>query len=239
MQLKNFLKKFIVRYSLFLAGIMIGLGCMALSQRVFVYKNISIVGATAPDRDRVTKAIVGKSVFVFPAQKIEEVVRVSLPTSADITAHVTLPSSLSIEVRYKKAFAALATDKGYLYVSNDGMIIKKDREHDKKTPIIHNNFQILHNEYQMGQTITFTSIGRALQAIQVLTAEGLIVDSIDIDSVDMIACKTRTIEVVFSQTRDFALQTHEMRQIVRRLRLGDLKIEAIDLRFDKPIVRTK
>ena len=53
----------------------------------------------------------------------------------------------------------------------------------------------------------------------------------------MIACKTRGFEVVFSQSRPVDLQSHEVKQITRQIKVGALRIERLDLRFDKPVVK--
>ncbi len=237
MQLKNFFTKYVVRYSLFYSGLLIGVVSMVLFRNVFVYKTIVIQGATPVDRDQLTRILRHKSVFLNPASTVESLIKTQLPAIKAVKSVVTLPQYLTIEIQYKKSDVAVATDQGYLYVAEDGTVLRKDRAHDKKTPIIQNNFPILHNEYQRSQKLTLTPIMKAIQAVKVLTGEGLTVESVDIDSVDVIACKTRTVKVIFSQTRDFALQTHEVRQIVRRLRLGDLKVATIDLRFDKPILK--
>lgn len=239
MRLKNFLRRFVKRYSLFLASVCIGALCMFMYTHIFVYKKIYINGASQTDKIKIQLAFDNKSVFLYNSSRIEKVLPTIVTSIHSVQIDIELPSTLRLNVTYKKPFATIKTDKGYVEVSEDGVVIKKGTEFDRKTPLISNNFPILHTEYQKGQRITLSTITKALQAVQALNGEGLTVESIDIDSVDMIACKTRTIEVVFSQTRDFSIQVHEMRQIVKRLKLGDLKVEAIDLRFDKPIIRTK
>jgi len=206
---------------------------------IFVYKNIFINGASQTDKIKIHQEFESKSIFVYNASRIENMLPTIATSIHSVQIDIELPRTLRLKVTYKKPFATIKTDKGYVEVSEDGVVMKKDTKFDRKTPLIFNNFPILHTEYQKGQRITLSTITKALQAVEALNGEGLTVESIDIDSVDMIACKTRTIEVIFSQTRDFSIQVHEMRQIVKRLKLGDLKVEAIDLRFDKPIIRTK
>ena len=62
-------------------------------------------------------------------------------------------------------------------------------------------------------------------------------ETVAIDSVDMIACKTKGFEIAFSQTRPVDLQIHEVRQIIRQIKVGALQVERLDLRFEKPVVQ--
>jgi hypothetical protein len=78
---------------------------------------------------------------------------------------------------------------------------------------------------------------RTLGFISLLADEGYVVETVAIDSVDMIACKTKGFEVAFSQTRPVEQQQHEVRQIIRQIKAGALRIERLDLRFDKPVVQ--
>jgi cell division septal protein FtsQ len=238
-QLKNFLLQFITRFKYLLIGITVGLLIAYAAFYVFTYRTIQVSGVEAEDNALVRQAVKNQSVFLLHAQAIETKILSSIPVLKAVQVSIRLPDTVSLTVRYKKEFANVITDAGYLIVAEDGTVLKKVRGKPDHGIAVHNNFPIRHLEYQRGQRITLRVIQRALQAIQVLSREELVVDSVDIDSVDMIACKTRTVVVMFSQTRDFELQSHEIRQILKRLRLGDLKIESVDLRFDKPIVRTR
>ena len=238
-RLKNYLLQFIARFNYLFIGIIVGLFCAYAAFSLFTYRTIQIQGALHEDDASIREIVKGRSVFLLHAEAIETKIKESISVLSAVQVSIRLPDIVSLKVRYKKEFANVATDAGYLVVSDDGTILKKVRGKPKSGVVIYNNFPIRHLEYQRGQYISLRVIQRALQAIRVLMREELVVDSVDIDSVDMIACKTRTVEVMFSQTRDFELQSHEIRQILKRLRLGDLKIESVDLRFDKPIVRTR
>ena len=150
---------------------------------------------------------------------------------------VSFPNSLSLVVEDEKPLAYLRTDYGYLSLSGKGIILKKERAPDAPFPLI-SFYQIIHHsEYQVGQRIGFTAIKRVLLFITLLKDEGYQTETIAIDSVDMIACKTKGFVVIFSQSRAVQLQSHELRQIIRQLKTGALQVERLDLRFDKPVVQ--
>lgn len=134
-------------------------------------------------------------------------------------------------------FAYLRTDYGYLALSKKGTVIMKERSTDIPHPAISFYQTIHHSEYQVGQGIGFTAIKRALIFVALLEDEGYQTETVAIDSVDMIACKTKGFEVVFSQSRPIELQSHEVRQIISQIKVGTLRIERLDLRFKKPVVQ--
>jgi hypothetical protein len=159
------------------------------------------------------------------------------PTIQIREAHIQFPNTLILTIEKEKPIGYLVTDHGYMSLAKSGTIITKERLPDVPSPVITFHQTIHHSEYQMGQRIGYTAIERALTFISLLTDEGYQVETVAIDSVDMIACKTKGFEIAFSQSRPVELQTHEVRQIIRQVKAGVLKIARLDLRFDKPVVQ--
>ena len=148
-----------------------------------------------------------------------------------------MPNTIVLTIESEKPFAYLKTDNGYLTLSKSGAILFKERSKDIPYPSLNFYQTLYHSEYQVGQYIGFSAIKKALTFIELLRGEGYATETVAIDSVDMIACKTKGFEVVFSQSRSVDLQSHEVKQIIRQIKVGALRIERLDLRFDKPVVQ--
>jgi hypothetical protein len=143
----------------------------------------------------------------------------------------------SIVKKKETPLAYLQSTAGYLALSKTGNVLYKERSDDIPKPEISFYQPIHHTDYQAGEKVGFSALGRALQFILVMQDLGYGVETVAIDSVDMIACKTKGFEVIFSQTRPMEEQTHEVRQIIRQVKVGALRIRRVDLRFDKPVVQ--
>lgn len=133
--------------------------------------------------------------------------------------------------------AYLQSTAGYIALSKNGVVLYKIRSADIPHPAITMFQPIHHTEYQTGQKIGYTVLERTLTFILLLQDLGYSVETVAIDSVDMIACKIKGVEVVFSQTRPTEMQAHEARQIIRQIKAGVMRIKRLDLRFDKPVVQ--
>jgi DNA-directed RNA polymerase subunit H (RpoH/RPB5) len=173
---------------------------------------------------------------LYPEARIRSLVLHQIPGIKNIEVQVVLPGSLSIFVQKKSTIAAVSADKGYLLVAEDGEVLKKVDLTPSSLPLITFFEPIHYLDYQRGQTVAFSAIQKSLYFISVVQTQGLHVESVAIDSVDVIACKTRTVEILFSQSRDRAAQTNEITQVLQRLRVGDLKVTHVDLRFNKPVL---
>jgi hypothetical protein len=177
------------------------------------------------------------STLTTQESEIKRIITARFPTMRIINSEIRYPNKLLLTIENEKPLAYLRTDYGYLSLSKGGTVLKKERSTETPHPFI-TFYQIIHHtEYQVGQQVGFAAIERALLFVSLLADEGYQTETVAIDSVDMIACKTKGFEVAFSQSRGADLQTHELRQIIRQLKAGALRIERLDLRFDKPVVQ--
>ena len=237
MQHKHLLKKYFISSLLFIVGGCLGVLLLTSMTQVFRITNVEIFGVNQEERTIITKLLKQKSIFTTQLPQIKKIVMTRLPYIEVKEVHIQLPSTIVLSVVKEKPLAFLRTDHGYFVLSKKGTILKKERLDDKPAPFI-TFYQTPHqSEYQMGQKIGFSTIMKALGFITLLGGEGYTVETVAIDSVDMIACKTKGFEVAFSQTRSVELQQHEVRQIIRQIKAGALRIERLDLRFDKPVVQ--
>ena len=237
MQPKHLLKKYFIPSLLFIGGICLGVLFLVFMTNTFRITIIEVFGVSQEERVIINKLLKQKSVFTTRSSQVKEIIEKRLPSVEVKDIKIVFPSTLVLWVKKEKPFAYLQTDHGYLVLSKKGTVINKERSQEQPPPFISFHQILHHSSYQTGQKIGFSTIIMALGFISLLTDEGYAVETVAIDSVDMIACKTKGFEVAFSQTRPVELQQHEVRQIVRQIKAGALRIDRLDLRFDKPVVQ--
>ncbi len=234
---RHLFKRYFIVSLLFIIGVLIGFFLLWEINTTFRIKNVEAFGVTTEERKTILVLFNGMSTLTFHQTIVKDAIQSRYPAIIIKDSHIQFPNTLILVVEKEKPEVYLKTDHGYLALSKTGVILKKERSSDTPFPFITFYQPILHLEYQVGQNIGFSAIIRAIQFVSILKAEGYQVETVAIDSVDMIACKTRGFEVVFSQTRPIDLQAHEVKQIIRQIKVGALRIGRLDLRFDKPVVQ--
>lgn len=234
---KHSFKKYFIPSFLFIIGLCIGFFVLSYINTTWRIQKVEAFGLTQEEQKVVTQLLKGISTLTTQPSELNKIIQGRFPTVIIKESHIRFPNTLILTVEKEKPLAYIETDHGYLALSKDGTIVMKERFEKVPSPSLSFYQTIHHLEYQMGQKIGFTAILRALTFISFLEEEGYQVETVAIDSVDMIACKTKGFEVAFSQSRPVELQTHEVRQIIRQMKVGTLKVVRLDLRFDKPVVQ--
>lgn len=237
MQHKHSFKKYFIPSLLFIIGLCIGFFFLAYINTTWKIQKVEAFGLTQEEQKTITLLLQGTSTLTTQPDEINKIIQGRFPTITIKESRIQFPNTLILTIEKEKPLAYIKTDYGYLALAKNGMIIMKERSNEVPSPTLSFFQTIHHSEYQMGQKIGFSTISRALLFIAFLKEEGYQVETVAIDSVDMIACKTKGFEVAFSQSRPVELQTHEVRQIIRQMKVGTLKVVRLDLRFDKPVVQ--
>ncbi|MCX6731014.1 MAG: hypothetical protein NTZ55_04145 [Candidatus Roizmanbacteria bacterium] len=234
---KHLFKKYFIPSLLFILGICIGFFLLVYINTTYRIQKVEVYGLTQDEKKTILTLVKGISTLTVQPAEISKTIHNRFPTIKVTESHIKFPDTIILVIEKEKPAAYLATDYGYIALAKSGTIVMKERTEEIPSPSIHFYQTIHHSEYQTGQKIGFTAIERALTFISLLESEGYSVETVAIDSVDMIACKTKGFEVAFSQSRPVELQTHEVRQIIRQIKVGTLKAVRLDLRFDKPVVQ--
>lgn len=229
-------KHSIVRSILFLLGATIGFFLLYRYGTIMQITSVTVIGAGKEEKKTIESFLKKKNILFLNESDVALQVRSRFPALTVREIEKRFPGSLTVVITSEKPFAFLTTDNGYLSISEKGTILQKVRDKETPEPAIQFYQSIRHNEYQMGQVITYAQLQKTLLFVRALIDEGFKVETVAIDSVDMIACKTRGFTVAFSQKRDTELQKYELRQLVKQLKIGTLRVKRLDLRFDKPVV---
>jgi len=239
MQLKPLPRRFFIPSLFLTGGVLIGILLYYLFTVSYVYTHIMLKGLEQNETESITSSLSHKSVFLYSEARVKQLLYERIAGIKDVHIQIVLPNTIDIIVQKKSAFALIKTEGGYFVVAADGEIIQKTTNPPIQLPLISFFQPLRYLDYQRGQKIEFSAIKKALYFITIVESSGHLVDSVAIDSVDMIACKTRTVELIFSQSRSEKQQAHEIIQVLKRLQVGDLNVRRIDLRFNKPVLELR
>lgn len=160
------------------------------------------------------------------------------PQIKDIQIKKQLPNTLIFNFILDQPIAILSIDNYYIYLSDDGKIILKSKKIENyKLPIINFYQKLIINDYQPGQNIDIKEIKKALMILKKFNELNIHINSLDINSVDMILFNLDDKKVYFSSDKEVEKQFYEFANIYRQFKIEGRNYKEIDLRFNKPIVR--
>lgn len=229
-------RQFYTRSFLFICGAILSFLGLYYFDSAYKIRKVLVVGSTADEKKTIETFFIKKNIVFLQDKEIANHISTRFPRLIVKNIEKQYPSVLMLYLGIEKPFAFLRTDGGYVSVSQKGIVLQKERTDAIPFPAISFYQPIRHNEYQVGQVVSYTQLQKTFIFIKALIEEGYQVETVAIDSVDMIACKTRGFTVAFSQKRDTELQKYELRQLVKQLKIGALRVKRLDLRFDKPVV---
>ncbi len=238
---KRSLPNLFVKIILFALGCCAGFFLVARLANAFHIKTIEVSGMPSKEKATIVSLLKGQSTLFFNEEQTKKILVNRIPALEGLTLALYYPDKIVVYGHIAAPVAYLVSDEGYLTLSGQGIIIAKTREAADKfpKPAIYLYEIVHHNAYQSGQSIDYSSIKRALHFLQLLYEEGYSVERVDIDSVDMIACKVAEVDILFSQTKSIETQQNEFKQIAKQMKIGALRVVRLDLRFSKPVVELK
>jgi len=229
-------KQFLLRSLLFIGGSLIGFFCLSYCNSLVRIRSVITIGTSKVESKIIESLFIKKNIITLQNKDIIYSINARYPSLTVNQIEKKYPNVIVIYLSSEKLFAYVQTDKGYIAVSQKGIVLRKERSETVPSPAISFYQPIRHTEYQVGQNMSYSQLQKSLIFIQTLLDEGYQVETVAIDSIDMIACKTRGFIVAFSQERDTELQKYELRQLVKQIKIGALRVKRLDLRFDKPVV---
>jgi len=236
---KRSLPSLFIKVVLFLLGCGIGFFAVSNLTALFHVRTVEIKGLPEKEKTIITSLVKGKSTILFDDEKYKKMFQSRIPSLKDVSLTLYYPDKIIISGNIATSVVNLVSDEGYLSLSENGVILEKKRGDTVPSPSVYMYQTVHHNAYQAGQSINYSSVKKAIQFVKLLKSEGYSVERVDIDSVDMIACKVAEVDILFSQTKSIETQQHEFTQIAKQMKIGALRVVRLDLRFSKPVVELK
>lgn len=224
-----------IKTPIFFAAVFIS--CLMILFLVKQIFSISIIKINKSDSLKGLDKLNKKMIFFISIAKEEKSLYKLNPNLDSIKITKQYPNQLLITINKAQPQAALKTDKGFFYLSLAGRIMLKKKDNDFRLPII-NYYQLFHSdEYQTGILLTNKDILFSLFFIQKINLSGVQINSVDINSWDMLVLKTEDKNYFFTAEKDKDLQYDEWSQVVHRLKIEGVNYKVLDLRFNKPIIK--
>jgi len=182
-----------------------------------------------------------KNIFLLdPAKEGDFLLRAN-PWLKKVTLTKIYPHTLRLNLEKNEPVAALEVREGFFLLAKNGTILFRSKAHYAEYPVIRYFQKFNYDRYQAGERINYQDLLLSLDFISTVRSLGYQINSIDINSNDMIALNLveKGRKVIFSSEKDAEEQIYMAKLILPRFRTEGKDFRSIDLRFDKPIVKLK
>jgi cell division septal protein FtsQ len=220
---------FFLYFSFFLAFFL-------LVKRTFSVSTIDVLG------DKNLKGAIkikGKIIFFISSSKTErELVNLN-PEVKKAKIIKIYPNKIRIEVEKDSPVVSFSVAGGYFFLGQEGRILAKKKEGEKNLPSI-NYYQKLHYQgYDTGEKLSYKDILDSLYFLVEFNYLGIRINSIDINSLNMIIFNLGDKKIFFTTSKKREEQYQTLKKLIERFKIEKVEYESIDLRFEKPIVKLK
>lgn len=210
------------------------LGSILFLDNFLRVKVISIDGTTSNLYG--TEELKKSNILFIQEIKVQKTLKDQNPFIDEITVKKQYPSLLLIIVKESKPFAYVKGNVKYLLISEDGRVLQKIIEKPNYIPYIQ-YYQVINEDiFNTGDKIQFKDLNTTLFFIKSLQDFGLNIESVDIVGFDMVVCKVKDKEFIFSAEKEKEQQIYEAGEIIKKFRIEGREYKKIDVRFEKPIV---
>ena len=171
-----------------------------------------------------------KFIFLISEQKITEQIKQKYNCVSQIKIEKKLPRTIRVKVTLNEPILKIAeTD---LALTQDGQVVKL--LDNQKLPIVYNIKQI---KPEIGQKITDDDLVFAINLATQLQSSDFIPAGIRfIDPNNIAVYNVNSMTAIFTPQKDVTLQVNSLQQVLSKAKIDAVKIDKIDLRFEKPIL---
>lgn len=201
--------------------------------------SVSVIEMVKDKNLRGLDRIKGRVIFFISPSTVGKELTTLNPEIKKVKIVKIYPNRIRIEVEKDVPVASFSVTGGYFLLSREGRILKKKREKEKDLPVINYYQKFYYQEYQTGDKLNYQDILDALYFITKFNYLELTVNSIDINSLNMIIFNLDGKKVFFTTTKERKQQYQALKKLIERFKIEKMDYQAIDLRFDKPIIKLK
>lgn len=177
------------------------------------------------------------SLFLIDDSEIAGDLKKKNPDIKSVRIKKKFPSSLLIYPDFYRPSAILTVSTGYFILSEDGRILAKTKENLNDLPVVNYYQKLNYYSYSSGDYLDLKDIGLGILFSERLARLGFKVDILDIADRDMLVCNVGEKKIIFTAVKDTELQLYELNQIIRQFKIKGQDFKAIDLRFEKPVIK--
>jgi hypothetical protein len=181
-------------------------------------------------------ALQNANILFLNTQKAQDSLLKRNPLVKKIDISKKLPNTLTIMAQMSTPFTYLKIEQGYGVLSMEGKILSfVDRA--SGMPIIEYYQQFKQEELPLGDTLNYKDVQTSLFFLEKMARLGFVIETVDINSLNVILFKSGEKQYFFSVEKDKDLQYQTLKTILEYFKKENKDYKSIDLRFDKPVIR--
>jgi cell division septal protein FtsQ len=215
--------------AIFLTGALIG-GSWYFSVREVVIEGVSDLTGL--------EGYSGAFLPLLKEKDIEAAVSTSNPTLAEVHVYKQYPYTLYITARELRPVVTVKLSDGYMYVSEVGTVLGKNRsDDDSSLPVLTYYQPLFFNQTPIGSIVDHAEIVTAALMTHKVLDLGIAVTKIDITNENMIVLHTDSFTLLVTSIKDVQQQLRILDYTYKQLRREGKEFTSIDVRFEKPIIK--
>lgn len=227
--LKNFLLGFVV-YFLVLMTLLLG-------KKYFLVNEVIVEGS---EKINGLGFFSNKIIFFIDEKNDVKKIKAANPDFKEVQITKIWPNQVKLVIVKEKPMAVLNTDLGYLVLSHSGVVLQRSKTNIPKLPEIRYYQKLYFQDFPIGVKVDYHDILVSLFLINKFNYLGMIVETIDISSQDMLIFNLGDKKYIFtSRGKDPELQYEEFKTLLARLKSEKIDFELIDFRFDQPVIKLR
>lgn len=243
MRQKKLQNKFLkIKYlGTFFALIIFFLALMYFFYNFFKIKEIKILSKSKEHIAKIAGAdlLVDKNLILLDTTKFNSLLVELNPKLTEIKLQKIFPNVLTVSYKLINPIAYLKSNNGYFYLSENAKILEKRKDKNAKLNLTEISY---YQKFDYGSNIAgdfldFTDIRYSLEFLKKLNDLEIEVNSIDINSPNMIRLNLINSTVIFTTEKKINSQLNNLDKIIRKFKVEGKSFSLLDLRFDKPILK--
>ena len=176
---------------------------------------------------------ISQNIFLLKTKSLAEKIYRNNPDYKEVLIKKKLPDQLMVTIIPRSAFAFLETGIGKKVVVDEAGYVLSDDDLTANLPRV-----LVRVLPAPGEKISDEKTLQALKLIKLLQGSFLSFKILDASSkLDLTLFLSQGLVATFSAQKDLITQVDSLQYILRHSKMEDSKIQAIDLRFQKPVLK--
>lgn len=182
-------------------------------------------------------SIQNKYIFLTSEDEIADIITRTNPSVKAATVIKEYPDTIKLSLTRYQPVAYLKSQEGYFLLAEEGIIIGKSGDQEKKNvPVISYYQSIPFAQYQAGTRLPAKDIRDSIFFLGKLGEMGIKINSIDIVGFHMLGLYTDEKKYFFSSEKERNIQIYHIEQAINRFKDEEKEYKTIDVRFEKPVI---
>lgn len=205
----------------------------------FSISKIEVSGLNKNETIRGLDILKNQNIFFVSVKENEEKLLNENAYLKKVTIKKIMPNKINITVETHTPVAVLVVNNGYLYLAQNGRILFKQKQNDTNLTVINYYQKLDYKSTSIGNWISNNDIIISLNLLKICLELGLDINSIDINSLDMLGFNLDDKKILFTTKKSENAQRYILENIVQKFNIEGKDFNSLDLRFDKPVIVLK